>query len=212
MAKAFFIIDVQNDFCEGGSLACAGGAQVAADISTFLREAAASGQPAEGERAEGERAEGSSVQKYDFVIASRDWHDGDNDNGGHFAHQGEAPDFVNSWPVHCVADSAGGEYHPNLDTALIDFHIQKGQGKPAYSIFEGTTLDGEALPDLLARLGITEVEVGGIATDYCVMASALDAKNAGLKVTVRTELCAGVAAESSAAACAKMADAGITVS
>lgn len=190
MAKAFFIIDVQNDFCEGGSLACAGGARVATDISAFLQAAKA---------------------EFDFVIASRDWHDGDNDNGGHFAHSGEAPDFVNSWPVHCVAGSAGGDYHANLDTSLIDFHIQKGQGKPAYSIFEGTTPEGESLPDLLERLGVTEVEIGGIATDYCVLASALDAKNADLKVSVRTELCAGVADASTATACAKMAAAGIRV-
>ena len=190
MANAFIIVDVQNDFCEGGSLACSGGAQVAADISTFLK---------------------SNANRYDFVIASRDWHDGDNDNGGHFAHDGELPDFSQTWPVHCVSGSAGANYHANLDTALIDFHIQKGQGRPAYSIFEGTTPEGETLPELLSRLGITEVEIGGIATDYCVLASALDAKNAELKVTVRTELCAGVTPESSAEACTKMAKSGIEV-
>jgi len=192
MAKAFFIIDVQNDFCEGGSLACNGGAQAASDISTYLRG-----------------AEGASAYKY--VIASRDWHDADNDNGGHFAHTGEAPDFVNSWPVHCVAGSQGGDYHPNLDTSLIDFHIQKGQGKPAYSIFEGNTPEGEALPELLARLGVTEIDVAGIATDYCVLASALDANTAGFKVRVLPELCAGVAAESSAAALSKLESAGVSV-
>ena len=196
MAKAFFIIDVQNDFCEGGSLACAGGAQVASDISRFLRSFDANGE---------------ANTSFDYVIASRDWHDADNDNGGHFAQAGEAPDFVNSWPVHCVAGSVGGEYHQNLDVSLIDFHIQKGQGKPAYSIFEGRTHEGEALPELLLRLGVTEIEIGGIATDYCVLASALDAKNVGLKVSVRTELCAGVAAESSVAARSKMAAAGVEV-
>lgn len=190
MANAFIIVDVQNDFCEGGSLACSGGAQVATDISSFLK---------------------SNANRYDFVIASRDWHDGDNDNGGHFAHDGELPDFSQTWPVHCVSGSAGANYHANLDTALIDFHIQKGQGRPAYSIFEGTTHQGESLEALLSRLGVTAVEIGGIATDYCVLASALDAKNAELKVTVRTELCAGVAPESSAEACTKMAKAGIEV-
>ena len=176
MSKAFFIIDVQNDFCEGGALACSGGARVAAGISAFLK---------------------SEAQHYDYVIASRDWHDADNDNGGHFAHRGEDPDFVNTWPVHCVAGSSGGEYHSNLDLSQIDFHIQKGQGKPAYSIFEGTTPEGETLAALLSRLGITEVEIGGIATDYCVLASALDAKESGFKVAVRADLCAAVAAESS---------------
>jgi nicotinamidase/pyrazinamidase len=190
MANAFIIVDVQNDFCEGGSLACSGGAQVATDISSFLK---------------------SNANRYDFVIASRDWHDGDNDNGGHFAQDGELPDFSQTWPVHCVSGSAGANYHANLDTALIDFHIQKGQGRPAYSIFEGTTPQGESLEALLSRLGVTAVEIGGIATDYCVLASALDAKNAELKVTVRTELCAGVAPESSAEACTKMAKSGIEV-
>ena len=145
------------------------------------------------------------------MIASRDWHDAHNDNGGHFAHAGEAPDFVNSWPVHCVADSEGGNYHANLDTTLIDFHIQKGQGKPAYSIFEGTTPDGETLPDLLNRLGVTDIDVAGIATDYCVLASALDANKAGFKVSVLPELCAGVAAESSAAALKQLQSAGVGV-
>ena len=192
MTTAFFIIDVQNDFCEGGSLACAGGAQAAANITAYL-------------------SSDEAKAKYDFVIASRDWHDAHNDNGGHFAHDGVAPDFVNSWPVHCVADSEGGNYHANLDDNLIDFHIQKGQGKPAYSIFEGNTPDGETLPDLLGRLGVTEIDVAGIATDYCVLASALDANTAGFKVSVLPELCAGVAAESSGAAIAKLEAVGVTI-
>jgi nicotinamidase/pyrazinamidase len=190
MVRAFFIVDVQNDFCEGGSLACAGGAQAAANITSFLKD---------------------SNYSYDVVIASRDWHDSDNDNGGHFAHHGTSPDFVNTWPVHCVAESFGGAYHPNLDTTLIDFHIQKGQGKPAYSIFEGTTPEGENLDALLARLGVTHIDVAGIATDYCVLASALDANSAGFKVTVLPELCAGVAPESSAAALNTLASAGVVI-
>jgi len=190
MVRAFFIVDVQNDFCEGGSLACAGGAQAASKITTFLKD---------------------SNNAYEFVIASRDWHDADNDNGGHFAHNGASPDFVNTWPVHCVAESFGGSYHPNLDTTLIDFHIQKGQGKPAYSIFEGTTTEGEKLDVLLARLGVTHIDVAGIATDYCVLASALDANSAGFRVTVLPELCAGVASESSAAALNTLASAGVVI-
>lgn len=190
MVRAFFIVDVQNDFCEGGSLACAGGAQAASKITNFLKD---------------------SNNAYEFVIASRDWHDADNDNGGHFAHNGESPDFVNTWPVHCVAESFGGAYHPNLDTTLIDFHIQKGQGKPAYSIFEGTTPEGENLDVLLARLGVTHIDVAGIATDYCVLASALDANSAGFRVTVLPELCAGVASESSAAALNTLASAGVVI-
>ncbi|MEY4078973.1 MAG: hypothetical protein RIS80_742, partial [Actinomycetota bacterium] len=131
MTRALFIIDVQNDFCEGGSLAVVGGAAVAAGITAYLED---------------------HRNDYDFVIASRDWHDGDSDNGGHFATPPATPDFVESWPVHCVAGTTGAEYHSNLDVGFIDVHIEKGQGKPSYSIFEGTTPDGIALADLLADL------------------------------------------------------------
>lgn len=190
MTKALFIVDVQNDFCEGGSLAVNGGAAVAAGITKLLE---------------------TSGSNYDYVIASRDWHDGDNDNGGHFAHAGEAPDFVNSWPVHCVSGTHGAEYHPNLNQAAIDYHIEKGQGRPSYSLFEGATRDGRTVPELLSQLGINEVEVTGLATDYCVLASALEAKKAGMKVSVIGHLVAGVAPETSAAAISKLQSAGCEI-
>jgi nicotinamidase/pyrazinamidase len=181
MTSALFVIDVQNDFCEGGALAVVGGAALAADISEYL-----------------------AVHKtdYDYVIASRDWHDASNDNGGHFA---EIPDYLNTWPVHCVSGTPGAEYHPNLNLDPIDFHVQKGQGKPAYSIFEGQTPDGVTLPELLQELRVTQVDVVGIATDYCVLESALDAKNAGLEVRVITSLTAGVNEETSKSALEKLA-------
>ena len=185
MARALLIIDVQNDFCEGGSLACAGGAAVAQRISSHLA---------------------SNI--YDYVIASRDWHDPDNDNGGHFAPQ---PDWVNSWPIHCVAGSRGAEYHSNLDTSKINIHVQKGQGKPAYSLFEGSTPDGKPIVDLIKELGISEVEVCGIATDYCVLASSVDARKNGLEVTLLTDLVAGVSESSSLAAIESMAAAGCEI-
>ncbi|MEY4321725.1 MAG: hypothetical protein RL167_453 [Actinomycetota bacterium] len=190
MAKALFIIDVQNDFCEGGSLACAGGAAVAANIASYLE---------------------SQKSHYDVVIASRDWHDADNTNSGHFAAAGEQPDWVNSWPVHCVAGSAGAEYHSNLDTSKIDIHIQKGQGIAAYSIFDGHTPEGKSTQDLIKELNIDEVDVVGIATDYCVLASALGARKLGLEVTVLTNLTAGVAAESTENAIDQLVDAGCLV-
>jgi nicotinamidase/pyrazinamidase len=115
---------------------------------------------------------------------------------------------VNSWPVHCVSGSHGAEYHPNLDASLIDIHVEKGQGKPAYSLFEGTTPDGRAIAEVIGELGVTEVDVCGIATDYCVLASSLDAREAGLEVRVLTELITGVAADSSAAALEKLASLG----
>jgi nicotinamidase/pyrazinamidase len=187
MSKALFIIDVQNDFTEGGALGVEGGAAVAAGITQWI-----AAYPAE----------------YDVVVASRDWHDGDNDNGGHFS---TAPDFVDSWPTHCVAGSPGAEYHPALDTSLIDIHVRKGQGQPAYSIFDGTTDDGSTIAEKLTELGIDAVDVVGIATDYCVRASALDALTAGLTTRVLTDLVAGVTPSTSAAALTEMADAGAEV-
>jgi nicotinamidase/pyrazinamidase len=189
MARALFIIDVQNDFTEGGALGVEGGAAVASAITEHLRE---------------------HPEHYDVVIASRDWHDPDNDNGGHFALDVE-PDFVVTWPRHCVAGTDGAEYHPSIDTGLIDIHVRKGQGVPAYSIFEGTTDDGRRVSTALDELGITEVDVVGIATDYCVRASALDALVAGRRVRVLSDLVAGVAPDSSAAALRDLAAAGATV-
>ena len=176
MGSALFIIDVQNDFTAGGALGVDGGAAVAARIARVLAE---------------------HPDRYDHVIASRDWHDGDNDNGGHFD---PAPDYVDTWPEHCIAGTPGADYHPALDASVIDVHVRKGQGKPAYSIFEGVTDEGEAVPALLDRLGISDIDVAGIATDYCVLASALDALGSGRRVRVLTDLVAGVAPESSAAA------------
>lgn len=187
MSRALLIIDVQNDFCEGGSLACAGGAAVAQQITDYLTNHKA---------------------EYDYVIASRDWHDAGNDNGGHFAAAGANPDWVNSWPVHCVAGSPGAEYHPNLDSSLIDIHVEKGQGKPAYSLFEGSTPDGTPITETLTKLGISDVDVCGIATDYCVLASSLDARTAGYEVRVLTDLITGVAAESSEAALSRLVSEG----
>lgn len=190
MAKALFIIDVQNDFCEGGALACPGGAQVAKDITKFLN---------------------ANPDAYDFVIASRDWHTPHSSNAGHFPKAGEAPDFISTWPLHCIAGEPGANYHPNLDQSLIDVHLKKGQGQPGYSIFEGTTDSGERIQQLLPRLSIESVDVVGIATDHCVLASAMDAKAFGLGVQVITSLTAGVGKLSTEDAIDQMVDAGITV-
>lgn len=186
MARALFIIDVQNDFTEGGALGVDGGAAVAAAITEHVRR---------------------HPDLYDVVIASRDWHDGDNDNGGHFATDAE-PDFMLTWPVHCVAGTDGAEYHESIDTGLIDIHVRKGQGVPAYSIFEGTTDDGRSVPQALDELEVTEIDVVGLATDYCVRASALDALQHGRSVRVLRNLVAGVAAESSEAALSEIATEG----
>lgn len=187
--RALFIIDVQNDFTEGGALGVEGGAAVAHNVTQYLHE---------------HRAD------YDVVFASRDWHDADSDNGGHFA-SGDSPDFVTTWPVHCVAGTPGAEYHPDLDTTLVDVHVRKGQGEPSYSIFEGTTDDGHTVEQKLDELGVTDIDVVGIATDYCVRASALDAVHAHRKVRVLSSLAAGVAPQSTTEALAELEHAGVTV-
>ena len=145
-----------------------------------------------------------------MVFASRDWHHGDDDNGGHFATDAE-PDFVTTWPPHCVGGTPGAEYHPAFDASLVDVHVKKGQGVPAYSIFEGTTEDGASFPAELDRLGVTDVDVVGIATDYCVRASALDALAAGRRVTVLEDLVAAVDPVTGAQALVDLASAGAAV-
>ena len=186
MTRALFIVDVQNDFTEGGALGVDGGDAVATGITAHL--AAHAGE-------------------YALIVASRDWHDADSDNGGHFA-TGAEPDFVSTWPVHCVAGTEGAAYDPGLDTSAVTHHVRKGQGKPAYSLFEGATDEGRTVAEILSGLGVTEVDVTGIATDYCVRASALDAIEHGIHVRVLTGLVAGVAPESSEAALAELAHAG----
>ncbi|MCR2816464.1 isochorismatase family protein [Microbacterium jiangjiandongii] len=185
MSKALFIVDVQNDFTEGGALGVAGGDAVAAAITRHLA---------------------ASADQYALIVASRDWHDAGGDNGGHFA-AGE-PDFVDTWPVHCVAGTEGAEYDPGLVTDAVTHHLKKGQGAPAYSLFEGTTDDGDTVGELLTRHGILEADIAGIATDYCVRASALDAIDHGLRVRVLADLVAGVAPATSEAALAELAHAG----
>ena len=187
--RALFIIDVQNDFTEGGALGVEGGEAVAAGITRYLAQ---------------------HPHRYDQVFASRDWHDADNDNGGHFATT-DAPNFVTTWPVHCVAGTTGADYHSALNTSAVTVGVRKGQGRPAYSIFEGVTDEGEPLTQRLDDLGVEEIDVVGIATDHCVLASALDAVATGRMVRVLDDLVAGVATVSSALALERLAAAGVRV-
>ncbi|MDQ1111272.1 nicotinamidase/pyrazinamidase [Microbacterium testaceum] len=184
MTRALFIVDVQNDFTERGALGVEGGDAVAERISRYLAEHA---------------------DDYALIVASRDWHHGDDDNGGHFS---EAPDFVDTWPVHCVGGTFGADYDEVFDTARVTHHLKKGQGKPAYSLFEGVTDEGETAAQLLEGHGIRDIDVVGIATDYCVRASALDAIGAGRRVRVLIDLIAGVHPDSSAAALTEIETAG----
>ncbi|HEV7789707.1 MAG TPA: isochorismatase family protein [Pseudonocardia sp.] len=178
--RALIIVDVQLDFCEGGSLAVAGGASVAERINAV-------------------------TGRYDQVVATRDYHV---DPGDHFS---ATPDYVHSWPVHCVAGTAGAAFHPALDVAPIGAVFTKGEYAAAYSGFEGAEPGGAGLADWLRARQVTEVDVVGIAADYCVRATALDAVRAGFATAVLTDLTAGVAPASTAAALDEMRAAGVTV-
>lgn len=204
MSRALIIVDVQNDFCEGGSLPVEGGAELAGAISEYVD--AHHGQ-------------------FDHVVATQDWHI---DPGAHFS---DDPDFIDSWPKHCVAGTRGAELHPDLDTEYIQAYFRKGQFTAAYSGFEGLLApddavptgdrkpgampvsggspggdsavepDGEALAgedaigldDWLQSHDVEDVVVVGIATDHCVKATALDGVQAGYSVTVLRDLTVGVA-------------------
>lgn len=185
--RALLIVDVQNDFVEGGSLGVDGGHAVAGRISEHL---------------------GAHADDYAVVAASRDWHDPDSSNGGHFHEPGTEPNFTTTWPVHCVSTGPGSDYAPELSTDRITHHVRKGMGVPAYSAFEGVLDDGRPLAELLRDHGVTDLDVVGIATDYCVRASVLDARREGFGVRLLDGMHAGVAPDSSEAALAEMAEAG----
>ncbi|MCK8671430.1 isochorismatase family protein [Rhodococcus sp. HM1] len=182
MTRALIIVDVQNDFCEGGALAVAGGAAVSADISNYV-------------------AENSGL--YAHVVATRDHHI---DPGDHFS---EEPDFVDSWPPHCRVGTAGAEFHPNLDLTRVEAVFSKGAFEAAYSGFEGTGEVGESLADWLRESGVTAVDVVGIATDHCVRATALDAVEAGFTTRVLLRYTAGVSDVTVEAALERLRAAGV---
>jgi nicotinamidase/pyrazinamidase len=179
MSTAVIVIDTQNDFCEGGSLAVAGGSDIARAISRRL-------------------AEGG----YDHAVATRDHHV---DPGNHFS---DHPDFVDTWPRHCVVGTTGVELHPDLDGSHLEAVFDKGEYAAAYSGFEAAS-GGVPLGDWLRQRGVDTVEVVGIATDHCVRATALDAARLGLATTVRLDLTAGVARETVTAALRQLQDAGV---
>ncbi|MUL40108.1 isochorismatase family protein [Streptomonospora sp. PA3] len=180
--RALIVVDVQNDFCEGGALAVAGGAAVAAEVSRYIAE---------------HRGE------YAGIAATRDHHI---DPGPHFS---DNPDFVDSWPPHCVAGTPGADFHPRFDTAGVDTVFRKGQYSSGYSGFEGETDDSRRLEQWLRDTGATGVDIVGIATDHCVRATALDAAAAGFDTRVLLGLTAGVSRETTDAARAGMAERGV---
>jgi nicotinamidase/pyrazinamidase len=191
MARALIVVDVQNDFCEGGSLAVSGGANVAFRIGELLHQW---------------QEDDPADRQYACVVATRDHHIAP---GDHFSAE---PDYVHSWPRHCVAGTDGVSFHPNLDPQPFDAIFDKGEYAAAYSGFEGKCHeDGRTLADWLRGNDITEVDVCGIATDHCVRATALDARREGFGTTVITSLTAGVAPGSTEQALTELRAAGVTL-
>lgn len=182
MSRALLIVDVQNDFCEGGKLAVPGGAGVAASITRLLDETA-----------------------YDIVVATRDYH---RDPGEHFS---ASPDYVDSWPEHCVIGTPGAQLHPALGTDRLDAVFDKGERAAAYSGFEGRDADGTPLADWLHQRGVDDVDVVGIATDHCVRATALDAADNGFWTRVLLDLTAGVAPDTTEQALGALRGAGVAL-
>ena len=184
------MVDVQNDFCEGGSLPVTGGARVAADIGELLQRW---------------HSKADDGPTYDVVVATKDHHV---DPGPHWSVK---PDFAESWPVHCKVGSEGAGFHPNLDPQPFDEVFYKGEHEAAYSGFEGRTTTGEPLAAWLRARGVDEVDVCGIATDHCVRATALDSAQEGFSTRVLTALCAGVTEATTAAAITEMSSAGVQI-
>ncbi|WP_335977763.1 isochorismatase family protein [Streptomyces sp. CA2R106] len=186
MHRALIIVDVQNDFCEGGSLAVPGGADVAAAVTDLI---------------------GQSAGVYRHVVATRDHHV---DPGDHFS---DEPDYVSSWPPHCVAGTEGVGFHPNFTPAVasgaVDAVFDKGAYSAAYSGFEGRDENGAGLAAWLREREVDEVDVVGIATDHCVRATALDAAREGFTTRVLLDLTAGVAPETTRQALVQLRAAGV---
>jgi nicotinamidase/pyrazinamidase len=190
MKRALIVVDVQNDFCEGGSLPVTGGAQVASDIAALLHHWT---------------RQDPKAPAYDVVVATKDHHI---DPGDHWSKE---PDFVDTWPVHCEVGTDGEAFHPNLDPQPFAAIFRKGEHAAAYSGFEGSDPDGTRLADWLRSHEVKSVDVCGIATDHCVRATALDAVDQGFATTLLLDLCAGVAPETTERALAEMRDAGIAI-
>jgi nicotinamidase/pyrazinamidase len=181
--RALIVVDVQNDFCEGGSLAVAGGTEVAQAITELLAH-----------------------HDYDHVVATKDYHI---DPGAHFS---EHPDFKASWPPHCVVGTSGVDFHPAFDPTAVEAVFHKGHYSAAYSGFEGAhSDDGTTLADWLRARDVDKVDVVGIATDYCVKATAADAVAAGFTTRVLVDLTAGVSPTTTAEAVDALRAAGVAV-
>ena len=169
---ALLIVDLQNDFCPGGALPVADGDRVIAPINRAARFFAAARLP---------------------VLASRDWHP---PVTGHFR------EFGGAWPAHCVQGTPGAAFHPALRLPEGTVLLSKGMDPEldGYSAFEGVTADSRPLAGLLGELAVQRLFVCGLATDYCVLSTALEALRRGFEVTLLTNAVAGVDAVPGASA------------
>lgn len=195
--KALVVIDVQNDFCPGGALAVDGGDEVVPVINRMMAE-------------------------FDHVILTQDWHPADHSS---FAsqHEGKAPftdiemDYgpQRLWPDHCVQGSPGAEFHPELYVTSAELIIRKGfrRGIDSYSaFFENDHTTPTGLTGYLRERGITDLTLVGLATDFCVAFSALDAVKQGFSASVALEACRGIDMDGSVdAMIARMKAAGVSV-
>lgn len=180
--RALVIVDLQNDFCEGGSLGVDGGAEVARRVNAYVAE---------------------HGDEYELIVASRDYHV---EPGGHFS---DEPDYRDSWPAHCVVDSPGAEFHPDFDVDRVHDVFSKGAYSAAYSAFEAVDDEGRTLEQVLRERGIDTIDLVGLATDYCVRSTTLDAVRAGFNARVLTDMAAGVSEDTTAAALDEMSAAGV---
>ena len=204
--RALIVVDGENDFCDGGSLPVPGAAQVLAWTSSFVKTARS---------------------RYRVVVATRDFHIAP---AGHFARVGTEPDYVGTWPAHCVAGTWGSEYHPALVLPEGTVHVVKGMYSAAYSGFEGFLVAGpgdppsvrstgssapplrwtaQGLDELLKAQGVTDIDIVGIAESHCVKSTALDGAQLGYRVRVLADLTVGVSPETTAAAREAMSRAGV---
>lgn len=171
MSRALIVVDVQNDFCEGGSLAVEGGHDVAVRVHELIIDP-------------------NAKIYYKRMVATKDWHNPSGDNGGHFH---DSPDYSDTWPGHCVAHSDGAQFANGLDALHFDDEFHKGWDEPAYSGFQGESVRTHvSLEDYLRQHGIDSLDICGIASTHCVKATVLDALNLGFKVRVLSQLSVGV--------------------
>lgn len=188
MRNALLAVDLQSDFVQGGSLPVPNGLQVAAQVARHIRH---------------------FKTEYQFVVASRDYHE---DPQNHFS---ASPDYTNTWPPHCVIGTPGAAFVPPIQNLvrekLIQAVVSKGRHEAAYSAFEGVDARGHYLLDVLREQRIDHIDVCGIATDYCVRASALDARKNAFQVRILVNLCAAVTEATGLQAIEEMKAAGCQV-